>query len=291
MAHVVYVNGSYCHALAADLSVYDRGTMLGDACYEVVPILNGVGIDLHPHLDRLDRSLAAIEVALPLTRFALVAILRRLIRRNRLQDGLVYLQVSRGSEIPRNHLPGKGLVPNLFACTVAKRLVAPSVTDAGVTGLRLLSVPDNRWGEVWIKTTNLLPNCLAKMRAAQEGYDDAVLVDASTGIVRECTASNIWFITHAGELVTAPADRQILNGITRQTLIRLAKAHGLAVVEREFALEELYGAKEAFVSSATQFVTPVCELDGRRIGNAEGLGEHSAQLRAHYGAAIRTMVT
>ena len=282
MTRWVYNNGQYLRPTMTAISIYDRGVLFGDAAYEVIPVLDRTPVDGNLHLDRLERSLNALDIPLPRGRGAMNHIVQRLIDMNRLTSGLVYFQASRGVQTPRTHLPAANLQPILFGFAHPMRLTWPNTPpNGGDKGIALCSIADTRWQHVWIKTTNLLPNCLAKAEAVAKGYHDAVLFDAETETIHECTSSNIWMITYDNVLVTRPADGTILNGITRQTILMLARQNGLAIEERSFTRTELRAAKEVFVTSATQFVAAVTSIDDHRIGNAFP-GEKTQRIMEHY---------
>ncbi|RVU39368.1 D-amino-acid transaminase [Hwanghaeella grinnelliae] len=263
MPRYCYVNGRFLPHRDGAVHIEDRGYQFADGVYEVVTIANGTMVDEDPHLDRLERSLKELRMRMPMARGAMKLKVRELVRRNGLKDGLVYMQVTRGVA-PRNHAFPSDKVPPAIVMTTKKMDFAKmkKFTD----GVTVVSAPDIRWGRCDIKTVSLLPNCLAKQAATEAGAYEAWLVDEK-GNVTEGSSSNAWIITKDGVLVTKPATNEILNGITRQTILDLAKQDGVPFEEREFTLEEAYEAKEAFVSSATSFVTPVVKIDDHVIGN------------------------
>jgi D-alanine transaminase len=266
MSRIAYVNGRYRPTRDAKVNVEDRGYQFADGVYEVCEVRAGRLIDERRHLDRLQRSLGELRIRMPMSRAALGVVLREVIARNRIGYGLVYLQVSRGVA-PRDHaFPGSNVPPSIVI--TARRLdKARNETLAG-TGIAVISVPDNRWGRVDIKTIGLLPNVLARQAAIEQGAHDAWFVDKE-GNVTEAAAANVWIVTQSGRLVTRPADHAILRGITRTVLLDAIKAEGLVIEERAFTLEEAYAAREAFVTSATQIVMPVVRIDGRPIGGGK----------------------
>lgn len=276
MARYAYVNGRYVDHREASVHIEDRGYQLADGVYEVVGVRDGRLIDEQPHLERLDRSLRELRIARPLSREALGFILRELMRRNRLRDGLIYMQVTRGVARRDHAFPTVPVKPALVITTKnAKRGEA----DPG-PGIAVISQPDIRWERCDIKTVALLPNVLAKQAAREGGAYEAWLVDSS-GCVTEGASTNAWIVTRDGELVTRQTDNGILSGITRQTLKKLCTALQLKLVERPFSLAEAKEAKEAFVTSATSFVTPVVKIDGHAVGDGK-VGQTARRLREEY---------
>jgi len=276
MARYAYVNGRYVDHRQARVHIEDRGYQLADGVYEVVGVSDGRLIDEAPHIDRLDRSLRELRIAWPVSRAALSYIVRELMRRNRLRDGLVYIQVTRGVARRDHAFPTTPIKPALVLTTKnTKRAEA----DPG-PGIAVKSQPDIRWERCDIKTVALLPNVLAKQAAREVGAYEAWLVDRD-GRVTEGASTNAWIVTHDDELVTRQTDTGILAGITRLTLKSLAKDLQLKVVERPFTLAEAKRAKEAFISSATSFVTPVVKIDGEPVGDGK-VGPTARRLREEY---------
>lgn len=266
MSRIAYVNGRYLRHADAGVHIEDRGYQFADGVYEVCEIRGGHLIDERRHLDRLDRSLAELRIASPMSRAALGVVLREVVRRNRVVDGLVYLQVTRGVA-PRNHpFPAPGTPPSLV---VTAKSVSPKIHDqVAKTGVTVITVPDNRWDRVDIKTVGLLPNVLAKQAARDAGAYEAWLYDAD-GNITEGSSTNAWIVTRDGKLVTRPAEHGILRGITRTVLMDVAAKLGLEVEERKFSLDEAKNAREAFITGATTIVSPVVRIDDRAIGNGE----------------------
>lgn len=276
MARYAYVNGRYVDHREASVHIEDRGYQLADGVYEVVGVRDGRLIDEQPHLERLDRSLRELRIDRPLSREALSFILRELMRRNRLRDGLIYMQVTRGVARRDHAFPTVPVKPALVITTKnAKRGEA----DPG-PGIAVISQPDIRWERCDIKTVALLPNVLAKQAAREGGAYEAWLVDSS-GCVTEGASTNAWIVTRDGELVTRQTDNGILSGITRQTLKKMCTALQLKLVERPFSLAEAKEAKEAFITSATSFVTPVVKIDGHAVGGGK-VGPTARRLREEY---------
>ncbi len=277
MSRIAYVNGRYEPHADAAVHVEDRGYQFADGVYEVVLVYNGRMVDEIPHLDRLDRSLGELRIPSPMSRPALRSVMRELLRRNRIHTGLIYMQVTRGVA-RRDHPFPKNAQPSLVM--TAKRIALPSGA-AVENGVRVISIPDIRWERCDIKTVALLPNVLGKQQAKEAGAYEAWQVDKD-GFVTEGTSTNAWIVTKDGELVTRNANQAILNGITRLTLMKLAERENLRLVERGFTIEEAKQAREAFISSATSFVTPVTQIDDAVIGNGKagsvGLGLRRAYL-------------
>jgi D-alanine transaminase len=266
MSRIAYVNGRYLPMRGAVVHIEDRGYQFGDGVYEVCEVREGRLIDERRHLARLWRSLEALRMRAPMSAKALGVVLREVIARNRVRYGIVYLQVSRGVARRDHAFPAPGVAPGLV---VTARLLNRARNEAlAAAGIAVISVPDNRWGRVDIKTIGLLPNVLARQAAIEQGARDAWFVDQD-GAVTEAASANAWIVTPAGAVVTRPADHGILRGITRTVLFEVVKARGLVVEERPFTLQEAYAAREAFVTAASQIVLPVVRIDGHVIGDGK----------------------
>jgi D-alanine transaminase len=276
MARYAYVNGRYVDHRNARVHVEDRGYQLADGVYEVVGVRDGKLIDEALHIDRLDRSLRELRIAWPVSRAALGFVIRELMRRNRLRDGLVYIQVTRGVARREHAFPARPVKPALVLTT---RNNARPEADPG-PGIAVKSEPDIRWERCDIKTVALLPNVLAKQAARESGAYEAWLVDGE-GRVTEGASTNAWIVTDDDELVTRHTDTGILAGITRHTLKVLAGTLQLKLIERPFTLVEAKKAREAFITSATSFVTPVVKIDGEPIGDGK-VGPVVRRLREEY---------
>ncbi len=266
MSRIAYVNGRYLPMRAAKVHIEDRGYQFGDGVYEVCEVRGGRLIDERRHVDRLQRSLAELRIRMPMSPAALGTILREVIAKNRIGYGIVYLQVTRGVARRDHAFPAPEVPPSVVV--TARPLNSARNEALAATGIAVVSVPDNRWGRVDIKTIGLLPNVLARQAAIERGARDAWFVDKD-GTVTEGASANAWIVTPAGTVVTRPADHGILRGITRMVLLAAIKAQGLAVEERPFTLEEAYAAREAFVTAASQIVLPVVRIDGRPIGDGK----------------------
>jgi D-alanine transaminase len=276
MSRIAYVNGRYVPHAAAAVHVEDRGYQFADGVYEVVMVHRSHMVDEEPHLDRLDRSLSELRISRPMPRAPLRQIMREMVRRNRLNDGIVYIQATRGAA-RRDHPFPKNTKPSLVM--TARRLAMPDLAKAE-EGVAVLTIPDIRWARCDIKSVSLLPNVLGKQQAREAGAYEAWQV-TEEGLVTEGTSTNAWIVTPDGELVTRQIGKQILSGITRGVLIALAEAEGVTLVERSFSVAEALGAREAFVSSATSFITPVTRIDGTVIGNGRA-GSISMRLLEAY---------
>jgi D-alanine transaminase len=266
MSRIAYVNGRYLPMRVAMVHIEDRGYQFGDGVYEVCEVRGGRLIDARRHLARLNRSLDALRMRAPMSLNALGVVLRETVARNRIDYGIVYLQVTRGVARRDHAFPAPDVPPSLVV--TARSLNMTRNEALAGKGIAVIGVPDNRWGRVDIKTIGLLPNVLARQAAVERGARDAWFVDKD-GAVTEAASANAWIVTDAGALVTRQADHAILRGITRTVLFDVIEAQGLRVEERGFTLDEAYAAREAFVTSASQIVLPVVRIDGRAIGDGK----------------------
>jgi D-alanine transaminase len=266
MSRIAYVNGRYLPMRDAMVHIEDRGYQFGDGVYEVCEVRGGRLIDARRHLARLNRSLDALRMRAPMSLNALGVVLRETVARNRIDYGIVYLQVTRGVARRDHAFPAPEVPPSLVV--TARSLNRTRNEALAAKGIAVVSVPDNRWGRVDIKTIGLLPNVLARQAAIEQGARDAWFVDKD-GAVTEAASANAWIVTDAGALVTRQADHAILRGITRTVLFDVIKVQGLRIDERSFTLDEAFAAREAFVTSATQIVLPVVQIDGRAIGDGK----------------------
>jgi D-alanine transaminase len=262
MSRIAYVNGRYRPIGALAVPVEDRGLQFADGVYEVVKALGGQLCDLERHLDRLQRSLAALSIRAPMSRAALAGIMREVLRRNHLANAAVYVQVNRGVA-PRNHLFPKAGRPSLIV--TARRAILPKPLElAG--GVSVVTVPDQRWKRCDIKSVNLLANVLARQAGAEAGCREVWLHDGE-GLVTEGSSSNAYIVDQAGRVITHPLGPEILGGVTRAVLLELARDLGIEVVERPFSRAEAAGAREAFLTSTSSLVLPVTTIDGRPVAN------------------------
>lgn len=264
MPRIAYVNGRYVHHANAMVHIEDRGYQFADGVYEVCEVAQGFIIDQTRHLDRLDRSLRELQIRWPVHRSALELIMREVVRRNRVRNGLVYVQVTRGVA-PRDHMFPPSHTPPALVVT-AKKTDPRAAALRAKTGVKVITLPENRWERVDIKTVGLLPNVLARQKAREQGAAEAWFVDEN-GFVKEGASTNAWIVTSEGRLVTRPADFGILKGVTRATVMDVAKQLGLEVEERPFSVEEAQSAREAFITAASTVVMPVVEIDGQPVAN------------------------
>lgn len=265
MGRIAFVNGRYVPHTAAQVHVEDRGYQFADGVYEVCEVRDGALIDVTRHLDRLERSLDELRIDHPGERSALTLIMREVVRRNRIRNGMLYLQVTRGVA-PRDHgFPANVRPSVVMTARAASRARADAQAAAGIA---VITVPDNRWDRVDIKSTSLLPNVLAKQAAREAGAYEAWFVDGD-GFVTEGSSTNAWIVTREGTLVTRAAEHGILRGITRGVVSDVAATRQIRVVERPFSVEEAKTAREAFITAATTIVMPVVSIDGHAVGDGK----------------------
>jgi D-alanine transaminase len=263
MSRIAYVNGQYLRQQDAAVNIEDRGYQFADGVYEVVHLHDGRLVDENLHLDRLDRSLGELRISAPMTRPALRAVLREVARRNRVREGLLYIQITRGVARREHAFPAKPVSP---AMVVTIRRIAPMPTEVANWTASAITAYDERWARCDIKSVSLLPNVLAKQAARERGATEAILVDAE-GMVTEGSSTSVWIVDRAGVLRTRPLDHAILPGCTRAALAAELAAHGIAFEEARFSARDLKEAREAFLTSASSFVKPVVKVDGAPIGD------------------------
>lgn len=269
MSRIAYVNGRYLRRAEASVNIEDRGYQFADGVYEVCEVRGGRLVDERRHMERLQRSLSELRIVLPMPLTALSTVLHETVRRNRVIDGIVYLQVTRGVARRDHPFPVVPVAPAVIV--TASRLDFVKLEAMAAEGVAVITMPDNRWDRVDIKSIALLPNVLAKQAAREQGAREAWLVDKD-GLVTEGSSSNAWIVTRDGRIVTRQADRAILKGITRAAVLDQMKALGLELEERAFTVAEALQAREAFLTSASQLVLPIVQIDGKPIGNgAPGL--------------------
>ena len=275
MSRTVYVNGEYLPEEEAKVSVFDRGFLFADGVYEVTSVLDGRLVDFPGHAERLGRSLRELEMESPVTDEELLAIHRELVRRNGIEEGLVYLQVSRGVA-DRDFAWGEAMEPSIVLFTQSK----PGLADnpKAREGMKVISIPDRRWGRRDIKTVQLLYPSMGKMAAKKAGADDAWMVE--DGFVTEGTSNNAYIVA-GNRIVTRQLGEEILHGITRAAVLRVARDLQMEVEERPFTIQEAKEADEAFVTSASTFVMPVTHVDGQAVGEGRP-GPVAARLREVY---------
>ena len=275
---LAYVNGRYTPLAEAQVHVEDRGFQFGDGVYEYWSILGGKLADAEGHLDRLDRSLSELRIRQPMSRAALVRVLHETARRNRVTEGSIYLQITRGAARRDHPFPAAATRPTVVA--IARPADFSAMEARANRGVGVLTQPDIRWGRCDIKTVGLLPNVLAKQAAREAGAFEAWLVDAD-GYVTEGSSTNAWIIDAEGRLRTRDVGANILRGITRHSLIALAQELQLQVLEAPFTVADAKAAKEAFFTAASAFVTPVTSIDGVMIADGRP-GPISLRLRTLY---------
>ncbi len=263
MSRIVYVNGSYVPTSEAYVHINDRGYQFADGVYEGVSVRGGKTIDLEPHLDRLWRSMTELDMSAPMGRAPMRLVLKEVIRRNRVADGFLYLQVTRGEAVRDHAFPEVSIPSFVVTC---RRLSFDAVRARAAKGVAASTQPDIRWGRCDIKSTSLLPNILAKQAAREAGAFEAVLVDKD-GFVTEGSSTNIWIVTKDGKLQTRTIEDNILAGITRARVKTIAEGLQMAVEEGRFTVEDAKDAQEMFFTSSTSCAMPIVELDGQKIGD------------------------
>ena len=263
MPRIAYVNGRYVAHADAAVHIEDRGYQFADGVYEVCEVARGFIVDMPRHLARLNRSLTELSIDWPVTQGVLPLLLREVVRRNHVANGLVYVQVTRGVASRDFVFPAD--TPSSLVIT-ARKADPAAASKRAETGIKVITVPENRWDRVDIKSVGLLPNVLAKQKAKEAGAQEAWFVD-SDGNVKEGGSSNAWIVTRDGILVTRPAEHGILRGITRTTMFEVAANLGLKIEERGFSVAEAKAAREAFISSATTIAMPIVAIDGVPVAN------------------------
>jgi D-alanine transaminase len=261
MSRTVYVNGSFVTEADAKVSIFDRAFLFAEGVYEVTAVLAGRPLDLENHLARLDRSLAEMEIAPPLTHDELRALHAELIARNKVEEGIVYIEISRGAA-DRDFLYPEGVPPTVVAFTQGRPLLDNPYAE---TGIKVITVPDIRWKRRDIKSTALLAQTMGKQEAKRRGAYEAWMVE--DGFVTEGTSSNAFILDVDGTIRTQPLGHHILPGVTRRAVLRLAREQGVDIEERPFIVAEAREAREAFITAASAFVLPVVEIDGQPIGD------------------------
>jgi D-alanine transaminase len=269
MSRIAYVNGRYLPLAHASVNIEDRGYQFSDGVYEVCEVRGGRLVDARRHIERLQRSLSELRIAMPMTPESLGAVLREVVRQNRVRWGIVYLQITRGVARRDHAFPPPGTRPAVVV--TARNLDFANGEKFASEGVAVISVPENRWDRVDIKSVSLLPNVLAKQAAREQGAREAWFVDRQ-GFVTEGSSSNAWIVTRNGTVVTRQVDNAILKGITRTVVLDIIAAQGLKLDIRPFTMEEAQQAREAFITSASQTIMPVVRIDSRPVGNgAPGL--------------------
>lgn len=285
MSRIAFVNGRFVPHSLASVHIEDRGYQFADGVYEVCEIRDGQLIDLDGHMKRLQYSLGELKISMPMDLRALAIKMKQLIKRNYIRNGMIYLQVTRGVA-PRNHaFPSSDVRPAIVLTAKSVSLLGKLVHYKN--GVSVISVPENRWARPDIKSIGLLPNCMAKQEANEQGAFEAWFVD-DDGMVVEGSSSNAWIITHDNEIITRDVDGSILKGITREAILAQIEAQNLTIVERAFSLQEAIEAKEAFLSSATTIVMPVVKIDNHLVADGK-VGELAKKLlKGFYDFAQKT---
>lgn len=278
MSRIAYVNGQYQPHSQATVHVEDRGFQFADGVYEVWSVFDGRMADFDGHMTRLHRSLNELRIPIPMTREALTRVLNETVRRNRVNEGLVYIQVTRGTARRDHPFPPEGTPPSVVI--TAKSLPLSRGNAAAKKGVAVVTHPDIRWGRCDIKTVGLLANVLAKQAAKERGAAEAWMVD-EMGLVTEGSSTNAWIVDEDGKLRTRDTQANILHGITRAAVMALIADEGMAFEERAFSVDEAKRAKEAFFTSASGFVMPAVSIDGVKIGNGKP-GPIATRLRELY---------
>jgi D-alanine transaminase len=278
MSRIAYVNGRYLPLAHASVNIEDRGYQFSDGVYEVCEVRGARLVDERRHIERLQRSLSELRIAMPMAPESLGVIMREVVRRNRVRWGIVYLQITRGVARRDHAFPPPGTRPAIVV--TARNMDFANAEKLAAEGVAVISVPENRWDRVDIKSVSLLPNVLAKQTAREQGAREAWFVDKQ-GFVTEGSSSNAWIVTRNGTVVTRQVDNAILKGITRTVVLDIIAAQGLKLDVRPFTMDEAKEAREAFITSASQTVMPVVKIDGRPVGNG-GPGLIASALRRDF---------
>jgi D-alanine transaminase len=278
MSRIAYVNGRYVPHGDAAVHIEDRGYQFSDGVYEVCEVRDGHLVDERRHMERLARSLAELRIASPMTPKALSVVLHETVLRNRVRNGIVYLQITRGVARRDHAFPPAATQPSIVV--TARTIERSKGEKEAATGVAVVTYPENRWTRPDIKSVSLLGNVLAKQFAKEKGAREAWYVDRD-GYVTEGSSSNAWIVTGEGKVMTHSAGSGILRGITRTVVLDVLKAHGLTLAEQPFTIEQAYNAREAFVTAASQIVLPVISIDGRKVGDGKP-GPVATALRADF---------
>lgn len=283
MSRFAYVNGQFVRHGEAAVHIEDRGYQLADGVYEVWAVFDGKLADAEGHFARLWRSLDELRIAHPMSEAALTLVLREAVRRNKVREGLVYLQVTRGVARRDHAFPNPAVPPSVVI--TAKSIDRAATNAKAEKGGSVISVPENRWSRCDIKSIGLLPNALAKQAARERGAVEAWFVD-DMGLVTEGASSNAWIVDAEGMLRTRDTNANILRGVTRSTLLEVIREAGLPISEKPFTIAEAQAAREAFITGAGSLVTPVVQIDGVKLGDGKP-GPVAMKLRGAYIARAR----
>jgi D-alanine transaminase len=278
MSRIAYVNGAYVPLAAASVSIMDRGFQFADSIYEVWAIRGGRMFDPVEHMARLKRSLAELRITPPMSETALTLVIHEVMRRNRVRDGIVYLQISRGAASRDHTFPAASVKPTIVI--TAKNLDRAAIAKRAEAGIKVITVPETRWSRRDIKSVNLLPNVLARQQAKEAGAFEAWFVDQK-GMVTEGTSSNAFIVDTEGRIRTRGLSADILHGVTRAVLLKIARERQMTVSETPFTAAEARGAREAFMTGSSYAAVPIVAVDGARIGDGKP-GPVVQALRAAY---------
>ena len=274
MSKIAYLNSKYINFNKAKIHIEDRGLQFSDSVYEVVPFYNKKLIDFNFHAKRLKYSLKELQIKYIVNEEKLKKIFNKIIRLNKIRNGIVYLQITRGVQ-SRDHDYRNNLIPNLIIYTINRKLNLP---NSNFKGVKAITYKDLRWKRRDIKTVSLLANVLAKKEAVRKKAYEAILID--NGKITEATASNVWIVKN-NKLITHPSNTDILKGITRETVKKLIKKNKLSLKETSFTKKELYNADEVFITSASSFVTPIIKIDSKLVNKGK-IGKITLQLATLY---------
>lgn len=278
MSRIAYVNGAYVPLAAASVSIMDRGFQFADSIYEVWAIRGGRMFDAVEHMARLKRSLAELRITPPMSETALMLVIHEVMRRNRVRDGIVYLQISRGAASRDHTFPSASVKPTIVI--TGKNLDRAAIAKRAESGIKVITVPETRWSRRDIKSVNLLPNVLARQQAKEAGAFEAWFVDQK-GMVTEGTSSNAFIVDAEGRIRTRGLSADILHGVTRAVLLRVAREHQMTVSETPFTVAEARAAREAFMTGSSYAAVPIVSVDGAQIGDGKP-GPVVQALRAAY---------
>jgi len=278
MSRIAYVNGVYVPLAAASVSIMDRGFQFADSIYEVWAIRGGRMFDVVEHLARLKRSLAELRITPPMSETALMLVIHEVARRNRVRDGIVYLQISRGAASRDHTFPATSVKPTIVI--TGKNLDRAAIAKRAEAGIKVITVPETRWSRRDIKSVNLLPNVLARQQAKEAGAFEAWFVDQK-GVVTEGTSSNAFIVDGEGRIRTRALSADILHGVTRAVLLKIARERQMTVSETPFTVAEARAAREAFMTGSSYAAVPIVAVDGARIGDGRP-GPVTKALRAAY---------
>ncbi len=262
MSNFVYLNNKYVNFKDAKIHIEDRGFQFSDSVYEVIKVLNNKLLDINFHIRRLKYSTKELNFNIKINKNLLTKIFISIVKKNKLSNGIIYLQITRGLQ-PREHAYKKNLKPNIIIYTAKKKFNLP---NKNYKGYRAITYPDIRWGRPDIKTTSLLANILAATKASKKGAYETIFFKGKK--ITEAAHSNVWIIKN-NKIITHPANREILKGVTRTVLINIIKTQGFKLIEKEFSLNELFKSDEVFITSSGSLVTPIIQVDKIKINKGK----------------------